>query len=67
MKTPNAQHRSATTAVLTIAEIKAAIAAFDRGEANAFDTLDAVRTVVADRPIVVRVPGAAARRRRRAA
>lgn len=32
----------ATHAVLVLAEIKAAIAAFDRGEVNAFDALDAV-------------------------
>ena len=32
----------AKTAILTLAEIKAAIEAFDRGDANAFDTIDAV-------------------------
>ena len=33
---------TATRAVLVLAEIKAAIAAFDRGEVNAFDALDTV-------------------------
>lgn len=36
----------ATTAILTLAEIKAAIQAFDRGDTNAFDTLDVIITAV---------------------
>lgn len=31
----------ATTAILTLAEIKAAVEAFDRGDTNVFDALDA--------------------------
>lgn len=34
------------TAILTLAEIKAATEAFDRGEANVFDALDAIRMAV---------------------
>lgn len=34
----------ARTAILALAEIKAAAAAFDRGEANVFDTLNAIVT-----------------------
>ena len=36
----------ATTAILTLAEIKAAIEAFDRGHSNAFDAMDAVVVAV---------------------
>jgi len=32
----------AKAVILTLAEIKAAVEAFDRGETNAFDALDAV-------------------------
>lgn len=31
-----------TATILTLAEIKAALEAFDRGEINAFDALDAI-------------------------
>ena len=31
-----------TATILTLAEIKAALEAFDRGEPNAFDALDAI-------------------------
>ena len=31
-----------TATILTLAEIKAALEAFDRGETNAFDALDAI-------------------------
>lgn len=34
------------TAILTLVEIKAATEAFDRGEANAFDALDAILVAV---------------------
>lgn len=34
------------TAILTLAEIKAAIEAFDRGDSNVFDALDAVVVAV---------------------
>lgn len=36
----------ATTAICTLAKIKAAVEAFDRGEANVFDTLDGIMVVV---------------------
>lgn len=35
-----------TTAICALAEIKAAMEAFDRGEANAFDTLDGIIVAV---------------------
>ena len=35
-----------TAAILTLAEIKAASEAFDRGETNAFDVLDAIIVAV---------------------
>lgn len=35
-----------TTAILTLAEIKAAVEAFDRGEINVFDALDAIIVAV---------------------
>jgi len=36
----------ATTAILTLAEIKAAVEAFDRGKSNVFDALDAIIVAV---------------------
>jgi hypothetical protein len=36
----------ATTAILTLAEIKAAVERFDRGETNVFDALDAIIVAV---------------------
>lgn len=36
----------ATTAIYALAEIKAAVEAFDRGEANVFDTLDGIIVAV---------------------
>lgn len=51
---------SARAAILVLAEIKAAVEAFDRGEKNAFDVLDAVC-------VAVEAWRAAARPRRRAA
>ena len=36
----------ATTAILTLGEIKAAVNAFDRGESNAFDALHAIIVAV---------------------
>lgn len=41
MKMPKALPLT-TTAILTLAEIKAATEAFDRGETNVFEALDAV-------------------------
>ena len=46
MQTPN-PFAVAKAAVLTLAEIKAATEAFDRGEINAFDTLEAIAEAVA--------------------
>ena len=37
---------SAPSAILLLAEIKAAVATFDRGEANAFDVVDAITVVI---------------------
>lgn len=34
------------TAILTLAEIKAAVEAFDRGDTNVFDALDAIVVAV---------------------
>jgi hypothetical protein len=45
MKMPNAM-TVAQSAILAMAEIKAATEAFDRGEANVFDALDAVAAAV---------------------
>ena len=36
----------ATTAILTLAEIKAAVEAFDQGDTNVFDALDAIIVAV---------------------
>lgn len=47
MQTPN-PFVLAKAAVLTLAEIKAATEAFDRGEANAHDTLEAIAEAVAE-------------------
>lgn len=46
MQTPNPFVR-AKAAILTLAEIKAATDAFDRGDANAHDTLEAIAEVIA--------------------
>lgn len=37
---------AAKTAVLTLAEIKAATEAFDRGETNAYDAIDSITVAV---------------------
>ena len=37
---------SPATAILALAEIKTAVEAFDRGEANVFDALDAIAVAV---------------------
>ena len=48
----------ATTAILTLAEIKAAVEAFDRGESNVFDALDVIVVAVeAYRAATVEKPG----------
>lgn len=66
MKTQKVRE-SARAAVIAIAEIKASVAAFDRGEINVFAALDAVLAAAADRPAVARGCRAVARPRRRAA
>jgi hypothetical protein len=43
---PRRNQSSPTIAVLALAEIKAAIEAFDRGETNVFDALDAIIVAV---------------------
>jgi hypothetical protein len=45
MRPQRSQLRSAT-AILTLAEIKASIEAFDRGDTNASDALDAIIVAV---------------------
>jgi hypothetical protein len=39
-------HSSPATAILALAEIKAAVEAFDRGETNVFDALDVIAVAV---------------------
>ena len=47
----------ATTAILTLAEIKAAVEAFDRGDTNVFDALEKIVVAVeAYRAITVEKP-----------
>ena len=43
---PVSNHSTPRAAILTLAEIKAATEAFDRGETNAYDSLDAVIVAV---------------------
>lgn len=43
---PICSHSSPAAAILTLAEIKAAVNAFDRGESNAFDALHAIIVAV---------------------
>lgn len=57
----------ARTAVLAIAEVKAAVMAFDRGDTNVFEALDAVVAAVAARRGSVPMHRRPARPRRRAA
>jgi len=38
--------KSATTAILTLADIKAAANAFERGEVSVFDALDAIAMAI---------------------
>ena len=63
MKTPKVL-LLAKAAVLTVAEIKSATEAFDRGEANVLDTLDAIVVAVeAYQAAALAKPTQAARRR----
>ncbi|MFM7107613.1 MAG: hypothetical protein ACKOZU_03280 [Planctomycetaceae bacterium] len=62
MKTPKSIEFG-KAAILAIAEIKAAIAAFDRGDTNAFDVLEAVRAAAAARCVTIRPRLQRARRR----
>lgn len=39
-------HSSPATAILALAEIQAAVEAFDRGETNVFDALDVIAVAV---------------------
>lgn len=58
---------SAKHAILTLADVKDAVAAFDHGEVNVLAALEAVRAAVARRAPVARAARRAARHRRRAA
>lgn len=42
----NAGVKPATTAILTLADIKAAVEAFEQGEVNVFDALDAIAMAI---------------------
>lgn len=66
MKTPKL-HRPARAAILTLAEIKAAVADFDRGDVNVFQALEAVLAALGAGEPVVRPRERAVRRRPRAA
>jgi hypothetical protein len=57
----------ATTAVLTLAEIKAAVEAFDRGATNVFDTLDAIIVAVETHQVALADAAELERRQRDAA
>ena len=48
------------TAIFTLVEIKAATEAFDRGEANAFDALDAILVAVESYRVAVQTDREAA-------
>lgn len=64
---PEKVGQSAKSAILAIADVKEAVAAFDRGEVNVFDALDAVLAAAGIRSGLPRVRRPAARPRRRAA
>lgn len=57
---------SAKTAILALAAVKAAVAAFERGEVNVHAALDAIRAAAAS-PAGCRINVRPARSRRRAA
>lgn len=65
MKTPKI-HRAAKSAILALADVKSAVAAFDRGDLNVFAALDAILVAVEFRSDVTQA-GREPRRRRRAA
>lgn len=46
--TDHKHHTPASLAVFTLAEIKAATAAFESGDANVFSTLDAIAEAIAN-------------------
>lgn len=66
MKSSHA-NRPARAAILAIAGVKAAVAAFDRGEVNVFEALDEVRAALATGHAAIRMHRGPARSRRRAA
>jgi len=59
MPTPKTSE-AASTAILLLAEIKAAVEAFDRGDANAFDVVDAVIQAVTEYRVSAEFPRSAA-------
>lgn len=66
MKTPRTRE-SAKSAILVLAEIKAAVAAFDRGDVNVVVALEAVRAAVTTGPTIVHAGQRSPRSGRRAA
>jgi hypothetical protein len=54
-------------AILTLAEIKAAVGAFDRGDANVFDTLGVIVMAVEEYQTAANAKPKRCQRRRRAA
>jgi len=59
MPTPKTSE-AASTAILLLAEIKAAVEAFDGGDANAFDVVDAVIQAVTEYRVSAEFPRRAA-------
>jgi hypothetical protein len=57
----------ATTAILTLAEVKAAVEAFDRGKSNVFEALDAIIVAVEAHQAAMAHDSRRERRRRDAA
>ena len=57
----------AKTAICTLAKIKAAVEAFDRGESNVFDALDAITVAVEARQAAMADPARREQRGRDAA
>jgi hypothetical protein len=60
-------HPSPAAAILTLSEIKAAVEAFDRGDTNVFDALDAITVAVEAHQAAMAHDGRCEPRRRDAA
>lgn len=65
MKTPKVR-RSSKSAIFALAEVKSAVAAFDRGDLNVFAALDAILVAAEFRPVVTQADREPRRRRRAA-